>query len=121
MPQKYLTFKVLSREVLLHLKNFIVEVVLKSLAVLQLLLLLLELLVRFGAGTTSCAGSLLLRLVPLLLLVSVHLSRYPRGQLHPWENGKMLSQKEGGTRATHARAYIKPTAKKFCYFTHMKL
>lgn len=63
--------------ILLYLKDFIVEVILKGFAVLRVLFLLLELLVSFGAGAASCTLALLLRLVPLLLLVTVHLSGHP--------------------------------------------
>lgn len=70
--------------VLLDLKDFIVEVILKCFAVFWVLFLLLELLVGFGAGTASRTRALLLCLVPLLLLITVHLSGHPWRQLHTW-------------------------------------
>lgn len=57
----------------LYLKDFVVEVILKGLAILRVFLLLLELLVCFGAGAAASPGALLLCLVPLLLLVTFHL------------------------------------------------
>lgn len=73
--------------VLLYLEDFVVEVILKCFAVLWVLFLFLELFVSFGAGTASSPLALLLRLVPLFLLITVHLSGHPRRQLHPWGNG----------------------------------
>lgn len=62
---------------LLDLKNFIVKVVFKGFSVLRVFFLLLEFLVRFWAGATFLPLALVLRLVPLLLLVTVHLSGHP--------------------------------------------
>ena len=81
-------------DVLLDLKDFIVQVILKGFAVLWILFLFLELLVGFGAGAASCPLALLFRLVPLLLLVTVHLSWHPWWQLHPWWNGVKTCQPE---------------------------
>lgn len=67
----------------LYLKDFIVEVILKGLAILRVFLLLLELLVCFGAGAAASPGALLLCLVPLLLLVTIHLGGQSWRQLHP--------------------------------------
>lgn len=62
---------------LLDLEDFVVEVILKGFAVFRVLLLLLELFVGLGAGAAARPLALLLRLVPLLLLVAVHLSGHP--------------------------------------------
>lgn len=62
---------------LLYLKDFVVEVILKGFAVFRVLFFLLELFVGFGAGAAARPLALLLRLVPLLLLVVVHLSGHP--------------------------------------------
>lgn len=62
---------------LLYLKDFVVEVILKGFAVFRVLFFLLELLVSFWAGAAAHPLALLLRLVPLLLLVTVHLSGHP--------------------------------------------
>lgn len=62
---------------LLYLEDFVVEVILKGFAVFRVLFFLLELLVSFGAGAAVRPLALLLRLVPLLLLVTVHLSGHP--------------------------------------------
>lgn len=79
----------------LDLKDFIVEVVFKGFPVLRIFFLLSELLVRFGAGATFLPLALVLRLVPLLLLFTVHLSGNPRRQLHSWWQADMQS---GGTK-----------------------
>lgn len=70
--------------VLLDLKDFIVEVVLEGFAVVRVLFLLLELLLGFGAVAAAFPLAPLLRLVPLLLLMTVYLSGDPRRQLHSW-------------------------------------
>lgn len=62
---------------LLDLEDLVVEVILKGFAVFRVLLLLLELFVGLGAGAAARPLALLLRLVPLLLLVAVHLSGHP--------------------------------------------
>lgn len=69
--------------IVLYLKDFIVEVILKGFAVLRVFFLLLELLVGFGTGAASRPRALLLCLVPLLLLVTFDLSGQSRRQLHP--------------------------------------
>lgn len=62
---------------LLDLEDLVVEVILKGFAVFRVLLLLLELFVGLRAGAAARPLALLLRLVPLLLLVAVHLSGHP--------------------------------------------
>lgn len=63
--------------VLLDLKHFVVEVILKGFTVLRVLFLFLELLVGLGAGAAAGPMAQLLCLVPLLLLITVHLSGRP--------------------------------------------
>lgn len=78
------------------LKDFIVEVVFKGFPVLQVFFLFLELFFSFRTSATFLPLALVLRLVPLLLLVTVHLCGHPRRQLHAWCEARMHSgeQKE---------------------------
>ena len=83
---------------LLDLKDFIVEIILKSLAVFWVLPLLLELLFSFWTGAASCPLALLLCLVPLLFLITVHLSGHPWRQLHPCWRGARHDNQSGGKK-----------------------
>ena len=74
--------KPLKLDPLPDLEHHVVEIVLKGLAVLGLLGLLLELGLGLGAGTAAARLAVLLRLVPLLLLLAVHLCRGAGWQLH---------------------------------------
>lgn len=60
------------------LKDFIVEIILKGLAVFYLLLLLLQLVVSLGAGTAPAPRGRLVRVVPLLFFFAVQVCRCTR-------------------------------------------
>lgn len=60
------------------LKDFIVEIILKGLAVFYLLLLLLQLVVSLGAGTAPAPRGRLVRVVPLLFFFAVQVRRCTR-------------------------------------------
>lgn len=64
------------------LKDFIVEIVLKGLAVFYLLLLLLQLIVGLGTGTAPAPGGGLVGVVPLLFFLAVQVRWCTRRQLH---------------------------------------
>lgn len=63
------------------LEDFVVEVVLKGLAELDLFLLLLQLAVRLGALAALPPRGGLVRVVPLLLVLDVLVRRHARRQL----------------------------------------
>lgn len=58
------------------------KVVLEGLAVLYLFLLLLQLIVRLGAGTAPAPRGGLIRVVPLLLVLAVQVGGFTGWQLH---------------------------------------
>lgn len=60
------------------LKDFIVEIILKGLAVVYLLLLLLQLVVSLGAGAAPAPRGGLVRVVPLLFFFAVQMRRRTR-------------------------------------------
>lgn len=64
-------------------EDFVVKVVLEGLAVLHLLLLLLQLVVRLGAGAAAPPRGGLVGVVPLLLVLAVQVGRLAGRQLHP--------------------------------------
>lgn len=70
------------------LKDFIVEIVLKGLAVFYLLLLLLQLVVGLGAGAAPVRA--ILRVVPLLLFLAVQMRWRTRRQLHSFKGEACL-------------------------------
>lgn len=60
------------------LKDFVVEIILKGLAVFYLLLLLLQLVVSLGAGAAPAPRGRLVRVVPLLFFFAVQVRRCTR-------------------------------------------
>lgn len=69
------------------LKDFIVQIVLKGLAVFDLLLLLFQLAVSLGAGTAPAPGGGLVRVVPLLFFLAVQVRWCTRRRLHSFKGG----------------------------------
>lgn len=67
------------------LKDFIMEIVLKGLAVFYLLLLLLQLAVSLGAGTAPAPGGGLVCVVPFLFFLAVQVRWCTRRQLHSFK------------------------------------
>lgn len=72
------------------LKDFIVQIVLKGLAVFDLLLLLFQLAVSLGAGTAPAPGGGLVRVVPLLFFLAVQVRWCTRRRLHSFKGGVCL-------------------------------
>lgn len=66
------------------------KVVLEGLAVQDLLLLLLQLIVRLGTGAAAPPRGGLISVVPLLLVLTVQVGRLAGRQLHPCSGGAKI-------------------------------
>lgn len=85
------------------LKYCVVKVVLKGLAVRNLLQLLLQLVVCLGAGAAAPPGGRLVGVVPLLLVLAVQVGRLSGRKLHACER---CWDEVGGVLERHRRGGV---------------